>query len=70
MTGEQKKLSQAERLKNIKGSFEADSLVKGLRVVIVDDVFTTGATVYECARILKRAGASKVYLSAVTSPDR
>ena len=70
MTGEQKKLSQAERLRNIRGSFEADSLVKGLCVVIVDDVFTTGATVYECARVLKRAGATKVYLAAATSPDR
>lgn len=68
-TFEQKKLySPAERRKNIRGSFSADPLVKGLRVVLVDDVFTTGATVYECAKTLKHAGADKVYLSAVTSP--
>ncbi len=68
-TFEQKKLyDPAERRKNIRGSFTADPSVKGLRIVLIDDVFTTGATVYECAKTLKRAGAEKVYLSAVTSP--
>lgn len=68
-TGEQKKLKDPVlRRKNIRGSFSADPLVKGLRIVLVDDVFTTGATVYECARVLKQKGAAAVYLSAVTSP--
>lgn len=57
-----------DRRRNIRGSFAADPLVKGLRIVLVDDVFTTGATVYECAKVLKQKGAEKVYLSAVTSP--
>lgn len=70
-TFEQKKLNDPkERRRNIRGSFACDPLVKGLRIVLVDDVFTTGATVYECASVLKRAGAQKVYLSAVTSPRR
>ena len=68
-TGEQKKLRDpAQRRRNIRGSFSADPLVKGLRIVLIDDVFTTGATVYECARVLKQQGAKAVYLSAVTSP--
>lgn len=70
-TFEQKKLNDPkERRSNIRGSFTCDPLVKGLRIVLLDDVFTTGATVYECAKVLKRAGAQKVYLSAVTSPSR
>ena len=57
-----------ERRRNMRNSFSADSRVKGLRIVLVDDIFTTGATAYECAKTLKQAGAAKVYLSAVTSP--
>jgi phosphoribosylpyrophosphate synthetase len=39
--------------------------VVGREVLVVDDVFTTGTTVSECARILRRAGASKVYVATV-----
>ena len=68
-TSEQKKLRDPkERRRNIRGSFSCDPMVNGLRIVLIDDVFTTGATVYECAKTLKQAGAYKVYLSAVTSP--
>ena len=70
LTGEQKKLTAAERRKNIRNSFTADPLVKGLNIVIVDDVFTTGATAYECAKTLKSSGADRVYMAAVTSPDQ
>ena len=39
--------------------------VKGRDILIMDDVFTTGTTVSECARILQRSGASKVYVATV-----
>ncbi len=63
-------MDAAERRRNIRGSFVCDPIVKGMRIVLIDDVFTTGATAYECAKVLKQAGARKVYLSAVTSPSR
>lgn len=58
----QTKLSGAERLINIKGAFEVKDKAgfKNKSVLLIDDVFTTGATVDECAKTLKQAGAKKV----------
>ena len=58
-------LSRHQRRENIRGAFRVtkpDEL-NGREVLVVDDVFTTGTTVSECARILRRAGASKVYVA-------
>jgi ComF family protein len=59
-TGTQTKLTKRSRGKNISGAFMARGDFKGGTVMIVDDVFTTGATVNECARALKAAGAEEV----------
>jgi ComF family protein len=60
-------LSRHQRRENIRGAFRVANPdeVTGREVLIVDDVFTTGTTVSECARILRRAGASKVYVATV-----
>ena len=55
-------LGRKERLKNVKGAFAVKSAaaVRDKHVLLVDDVYTTGATVKECARILKKSGAAQV----------
>ncbi|MBQ8971506.1 MAG: ComF family protein [Clostridia bacterium] len=63
-TPQQAKLERDERRKNVKGAFQANSEVSGKTVLLVDDVFTTGATAKECARALKRAGAVKIYFAS------
>ncbi|MGQ9520232.1 MAG: double zinc ribbon domain-containing protein [Candidatus Fervidibacter sp.] len=56
-------LSERERWENVKDAFEVvkPELVKGRAVVVVDDVMTTGSTLNEIAKVLKRAGARRVY---------
>jgi ComF family protein len=55
------------RLKQLKGEIAArkPSAVKGRKVLIVDDVITTGATVSECARALRKAGVKSVNATVV-----
>jgi competence protein ComFC len=57
-------LSKEERLRNLKGAFKTKKdkvqAAKGKRIILVDDVFTTGATAKECSDILMRAGAKEV----------
>jgi ComF family protein len=52
--------SFSERAKNVYNTFQILKNVQNKRILIVDDVFTTGATVNELSRILKEAGATKV----------
>ena len=59
-THDQVDLSAAERRKNVKGAFRSRSTVTG-RVLLVDDVFTTGATFSAAAEELHRAGAEYVH---------
>ena len=56
-------LSRKERLKNLRGAFAVtrpESIV-GKRILLIDDVFTTGATVNECAKTLRKAGSGDVF---------
>ena len=67
-TGKQGTLSTAGRFKNVRGAFEVrpKTSVNGLSILLIDDVMTSGATASELARVLLRAGATKVYVGAVS----
>jgi len=59
-------LERRARLENVKGSFEIGGTIpKDAKILLIDDVLTTGATINECARVLKSAGASKVFAATV-----
>jgi ComF family protein len=60
-------LDREARIQNMRGAFRVidPERIAGRTVIVVDDVMTTGTTVSECARVLKRAGAAKVYAATV-----
>ena len=60
----QKGLQYQARLENIRGTVELRRAAKQLpdRVVLIDDIFTTGSTADECARVLRQGGVNKVFV--------
>lgn len=60
-TRTQVSLAAKERKVNMRDAFEVKGKVKSERYILVDDVYTTGATTKECARVLKKAGAKEVW---------
>lgn len=60
-TRSQKKLNAAERKQNLRMAFQATERLDGLRILVIDDVYTTGSTIEAMAHVLKAAGADKVF---------
>ncbi|HXI43843.1 MAG TPA: ComF family protein [Bryobacteraceae bacterium] len=71
-TGAQAGLSNAARRENVAGAFRVRKprAIEGQRVLLIDDVMTTGATANSCALALKRVGAKSVTLLALARVDR
>jgi competence protein ComFC len=64
---EQKLLSKEDRFKNIKGAFslKTNKNINNKRILLIDDVVTTGATLYECEKLLRENGASSIKMLTV-----
>lgn len=65
-------MTREERAENLRGAFgiTTRSKVRDRQVLLVDDVLTTGATVAECTRVLRRAGAQRVWVATVARAVR
>ncbi len=68
-TKSQTKLTAFERAKNVSHAFSASPAVRGLRILLVDDVTTTHSTLLACALALKAAGAARVYAACATAAN-
>lgn len=66
-TAPQVGLPAQDRARNVRGAFEVHNpeAIKGKRVILIDDVFTTGSTVAECARVIRGAGGAAVFVVTV-----
>jgi ComF family protein len=61
ITKPQNKLSNSERMDNVKGAFKISNIELKLKnILLVDDIYTTGATLNECSKLLKNKGAEKI----------
>lgn len=59
---EQSKLNKEERIENIKGVYELqnEELIKNKKILLIDDIYTTGSTVNECSKILRQGNPYKI----------
>jgi ATP-dependent DNA helicase RecQ len=60
-------VTMEQKRRNVAGAFAVhEPTVKGQRILLIDDIYDSGATINECARVLKAAGAQKVYALTLT----
>ena len=73
-TEAQRSLSPADRAMNLMGVFRVNSRkarnINGSRILLIDDIYTTGATINHCAQILKEAGALEVHVFVMATGSK
>jgi len=71
-TGSQIGLTRDQRRDNLRGAFAVKdrAAISGRHVLVVDDVYTTGTTASECARVLRKAGAASVWVAVIARTQR
>jgi len=67
-TPSQTKLNRDQRIENMKDAFECKLNLTDKKIIIVDDIITTGSTLNECAQVLKKQGTVKVTAVALATP--
>ena len=67
-TPSQTKLNRDQRIENVKNAFECNLNLIDKKIILVDDIITTGSTINECAHVLKKQGAKKVIAVALATP--
>lgn len=65
----QSTLKKSARLHNVRGVFRINSAVKKRNLLLIDDVVTTGATIFELAQTLKKSGVAQVYVWTLAHPE-
>ncbi|MBO4896909.1 MAG: ComF family protein [Clostridia bacterium] len=65
------KLPKHMRFKTVAGAFSPknEEYIKNKKILLIDDIITTGATSRECAKVLKKAGAAEIYLGAIARTE-
>ena len=66
-TKTQSTLSKSQRKENVKGAFQINNedRIKNKKIILIDDIYTTGSTVNECSRILKKSGAKEIIVVTI-----
>ena len=66
-TKKQSTLTKSEREKNVKNAFKLKNpeKIKDKKIILFDDIYTTGSTVNECSKVLKKAGAAEIVILTI-----